>query len=98
MLLVKIAKKYKGRTVVNKAFIHKYASKITKTQMFTSSVYEDVKQIQCKTISPNLYPTTSSAEGVQIDSRPADDTAELCDRNVFSRSVTSLVIFLHILW
>ena len=51
-----------------------------------------------RTTSFNLLPTTSNAEGVQIDCHPADDTAEFCDRNFFSRSVTSLVIFLQTLF
>jgi hypothetical protein len=47
-----------------------------------------------RAMSLNLFPTTSNAEGVQIDCHPADNTAELGDRNFFSRSITSLVIFL----
>ena len=48
-------------------------------------------------ISLNLFPATSNAESVQIDCHPADDTAELSDRNFFSCSGMSVMIFLHML-
>ena len=37
-------------------------------------------------ISLHWFPTTSKAAGVQIDYHPADDTAEIGDRNFFSRN------------
>jgi hypothetical protein len=43
--------------------------------------------------SLNLF---SNVEGVKIDCHPADDIAELNDRNS-SHSVMSLLIFLHML-
>ena len=86
---------------------HKYNARAISLNLFTTACNTGGVQIDChpaddtknnaRAISLNLFITACNTGGVQIYCYPADGTGELGDRNFFSSSVMSMVVYLHML-